>query len=89
MSERDGTMTDISLQKTAKTAKRARGRPFPKGQSGNPAGVAVHFLGVPVDVDADALLAGVLNVAGTSAGRGAGADQRGGGVAAPCRDGSA
>jgi hypothetical protein len=31
-------MTDISLQKTAKTAKRARGRPFPKGQSGNPAG---------------------------------------------------
>src|SRR5271163_1986686 len=38
VSERDGTMTDISLQKTAKTAKRARGRPFPKGQSGNPAG---------------------------------------------------
>jgi hypothetical protein len=36
--ERDGTMADISLQKTAKTAKRARGRPFPKGQSGNPAG---------------------------------------------------
>ena len=31
-------MTDIPLQKTAKTAKRARGRPFPKGQSGNPAG---------------------------------------------------
>jgi hypothetical protein len=31
-------MTDISLQKTAETAKRARGRPFPKGQSGNPAG---------------------------------------------------
>jgi hypothetical protein len=29
-------MTDISLQKTAKTA--SRGRPFPKGQSGNPAG---------------------------------------------------
>src|SRR5689334_750694 len=38
VSGRDGTMTDISLQKTAKTAKRARGRPFPKGQSGNPAG---------------------------------------------------
>src|ERR1700730_5889720 len=38
VSERDGTMTDIPLQKTAKTAKRARGRPFPKGQSGNPAG---------------------------------------------------
>src|SRR5438477_7793934 len=31
-------MTDISLQKTAETAKRARGRPFSKGQSGNPAG---------------------------------------------------
>ena len=31
-------MIDISLQKTAKTAKRIRGRPFPKGQSGNPAG---------------------------------------------------
>jgi hypothetical protein len=31
-------MTDISLQKTAKTAKKGRGRPFPKGQSGNPAG---------------------------------------------------
>jgi hypothetical protein len=31
-------MTDIPLQKTAKTAKRARGRPFPKGQSGNPGG---------------------------------------------------
>src|ERR1700750_199372 len=31
-------MTDISLQKTAETAKRVRGRPFPKGQSGNPAG---------------------------------------------------
>src|SRR3954447_18545511 len=29
------------------------------------------------------------NVAGTSADPGAGADQRGGGVAAPCRDGSA
>jgi len=36
--ERDGTMTDISLQKTAKTAKKGRGRPFPKGQSGNPGG---------------------------------------------------
>jgi len=31
-------MTDISLQKTAKTAKKGRGRPFPKGQSGNPGG---------------------------------------------------
>jgi hypothetical protein len=31
-------MTDISLQKTAKTAKRGRGRPFAKGQSGNPGG---------------------------------------------------
>src|SRR5437868_2117381 len=31
-------MTDISLQKTAETAKKGRGRPFPKGQSGNPAG---------------------------------------------------
>ncbi len=31
-------MTDISLQKTAKTAGRARGRPFAKGQSGNPGG---------------------------------------------------
>jgi len=31
-------MTDISLQKTAKTASRGRGRPFPKGQSGNAAG---------------------------------------------------
>ena len=31
-------MTDISLQKTAETARRSRGRPFPKGQSGNPAG---------------------------------------------------
>ena len=38
VSGRDGTMTDISLQKTAETAKRARGRPFQKGQSGNPAG---------------------------------------------------
>ena len=31
-------MTDISLQKTAKTARRGRGRPFQRGQSGNPAG---------------------------------------------------
>jgi hypothetical protein len=31
-------MTDIPLQKTAKTAKRGRGRPFAKGQSGNPGG---------------------------------------------------
>jgi hypothetical protein len=31
-------MTDISLQKTVKTASRDRGRPFQKGQSGNPAG---------------------------------------------------
>jgi len=31
-------MTDISLQKTAKTARRGRGRPFQKGQSGNPVG---------------------------------------------------
>jgi hypothetical protein len=31
-------MTDIPLQKTAKTARRGRGRPFPKGQSGNPGG---------------------------------------------------
>jgi Family of unknown function (DUF5681) len=31
-------MTDISLQKTAKTARRGRWRPFAKGQSGNPAG---------------------------------------------------
>lgn len=31
-------MTDIPLQKTAKTARRGRGRPFRKGQSGNPAG---------------------------------------------------
>jgi hypothetical protein len=30
-------MTDNSLQKTAETARRSRG-PFPKGQSGNPAG---------------------------------------------------
>ena len=31
-------MTDISLQVTATTVKRVRGRPFAKGQSGNPAG---------------------------------------------------
>ena len=31
-------MTDISLQKTAKTARKGRGRPFAKGQSGNPGG---------------------------------------------------
>jgi Family of unknown function (DUF5681) len=31
-------MSDIPLQKTAKTARRGRGRPFQKGQSGNPAG---------------------------------------------------
>ncbi|MGC2200117.1 MAG: DUF5681 domain-containing protein, partial [Stellaceae bacterium] len=31
-------MADISLQKTATPAKRSRGRPFAKGQSGNPAG---------------------------------------------------
>jgi hypothetical protein len=31
-------MTDITLQKTAKTARRGRGRPFQKGQSGNPVG---------------------------------------------------
>jgi hypothetical protein len=36
--KRDRAMTDIPLQITAKTAKRARGRPFPKGQSGKPAG---------------------------------------------------
>jgi Family of unknown function (DUF5681) len=36
--ERDEAMTDISLQKTAKTASRGRGRPFQKGRSGNPAG---------------------------------------------------
>jgi Family of unknown function (DUF5681) len=36
--ERGGAMTDISLQKTAKTAGRTRGRPFAKGQSGNPGG---------------------------------------------------
>ncbi|HMD66380.1 MAG TPA: DUF5681 domain-containing protein [Stellaceae bacterium] len=33
-------MTDISLQKAAKAARRGRGRPFQKGQSGNPAGRA-------------------------------------------------
>jgi Family of unknown function (DUF5681) len=38
MTDRGGAMTDISLQKTATTAKRARGRPFAKGQSGNPGG---------------------------------------------------
>jgi hypothetical protein len=38
MVERGGAMTDISLQKTAKAARRGRGRPFQKGQSGNPAG---------------------------------------------------
>ena len=31
-------MTDISLQETATAAKRVRGRPFAKGQSGNPGG---------------------------------------------------
>ena len=31
-------MTDISLQETATTAKRVRGRPFAKGQSENPGG---------------------------------------------------
>jgi hypothetical protein len=31
-------MSDIPLQKTAPPAKRSRGRPFAKGQSGNPAG---------------------------------------------------
>src|ERR1700720_1018064 len=35
---RGGAMTDISLQETATTAKRVRGRPFAKGRSGNPAG---------------------------------------------------
>ena len=38
MAERDGMMTDISLQKTAKTARRGRGRPSQRGRSGNPAG---------------------------------------------------
>jgi len=36
--ERVEVMTDISLQKTAKTARRGRGRPFQRGQSGNPSG---------------------------------------------------
>jgi len=31
-------MTDISLQETATTVKRSRGRPFTKGRSGNPGG---------------------------------------------------
>ncbi len=31
-------MTDISLQETATTVKRVRGRPFAKGRSGNPGG---------------------------------------------------
>jgi hypothetical protein len=31
-------MTDMTLQKTAKTARRGRGRPFQKGHSGNPDG---------------------------------------------------
>jgi Family of unknown function (DUF5681) len=34
----DGELADISLQKTARTAKRGPGRPFRKGQSGNPKG---------------------------------------------------
>jgi hypothetical protein len=38
MTDRGRTMTDISLQKTATTAKRVRGRPFAKGRSGNPGG---------------------------------------------------
>jgi hypothetical protein len=38
VTDRGGAMTDISLQETATTAKRVRGRPFAKGQSGNPAG---------------------------------------------------
>jgi Family of unknown function (DUF5681) len=38
LNRRDGAMTDISLQKTARTARRGQGRPFQKGQSGNPAG---------------------------------------------------
>jgi hypothetical protein len=33
-------MTEISLQKAAKAARKGRGRPFQKGQSGNPAGRA-------------------------------------------------
>jgi hypothetical protein len=31
-------MTDITLQKAAESARRGRGRPFAKGQSGNPGG---------------------------------------------------
>jgi Family of unknown function (DUF5681) len=38
MKGQGGAMTDISLQKTAKAANRGRGRPFQKGQSGNPGG---------------------------------------------------
>ena len=38
MTDRGGAMTGISLQGTATTAKRVRGRPFAKGQSGNPSG---------------------------------------------------
>src|ERR1700730_13183833 len=38
MTDRGGAMTDISLQKTATTVKRIRGRPVVKGQSGTPAG---------------------------------------------------
>src|ERR1700730_8604757 len=38
MTDRGRAMTDISLQKTATTAKRVRGRPFAKGRSGNPGG---------------------------------------------------
>jgi hypothetical protein len=34
----DGEGADLSLQKTATTAGRVRGRPFRKGQSGNPQG---------------------------------------------------
>ncbi len=34
----DEAMVDIALQKTAETAGRVRGRPFRKGQSGNPKG---------------------------------------------------
>ena len=36
MNDRGGAMTDISLQETE--TKRSRGRPFAKGQSGNPGG---------------------------------------------------
>src|SRR5438552_18283375 len=38
MTDRGGAMTDISLQKTATTVKRSRGRPFAKGRCGNPGG---------------------------------------------------